>query len=162
MEIPWYKTKVDKDLKLSRDKFQGSYRSKLEKWHVTDVVISFTGCVRETEVGYEDFSNASVRNSPQNKNSPGCDRLSKTSRIASDYLPEVWRFRPYCIFWLACWPWLQSYFCGAKRHLTAERRALFLVLKYPRTRAEDLLLVLQWLERSRAHNHREVWNLKED
>jgi len=49
MEIPWYKTKVDKDLKISRDKFQGSYRPKLEMWRVTVVVISFTGGVRETE-----------------------------------------------------------------------------------------------------------------
>ena len=49
MEIPWYKTKVNKDLKLSRDKFQGSYRPKLEKLRVTVVVISFTGGVREVE-----------------------------------------------------------------------------------------------------------------
>ena len=49
MEIPWYNTKVGKDLKLSRDKFQGSYRPKLEMWRVTVVVISFTGGVREVE-----------------------------------------------------------------------------------------------------------------
>ena len=49
IKIPWYTTKVDKDLKLSRDNFHGTYRSKLEMWRVTVVVISFTGGVRETE-----------------------------------------------------------------------------------------------------------------